>query len=212
MKGLEKAFRIACSIISGSGAPVSLGKAVTQTDQGSEMNVISSALRNQLGLPKYRLSDIGFQGLTMRTADHRDTPLEFWTAFTIIVEGISRSVRCFESPRVSIAGSAISEHCSLLLRLPWLFSVNAVLAIRDSKIIVEDPAREETMREIVGPEMIFCTEHTLLLYPREALSKNTDAKDSGQKMFDPDEDDGSESSDDESSADELSDIEDEKLF
>ena len=68
------------------------------------------------------------------------------------------------------------------------------------------------MRKIVDPKMVFCTEHTLLLYPREALSKNTDAKDSGQKKFDPDEDDESESSDDESSTNELSNIEDEKLF
>ena len=104
LKGMDKAFRIECSILSGSGTPVTLGKAVTQADQRSDMNIISEQLLRQLGLPLKSLEEINFGGLTMRTADHQDTPLEYWTEFNVTVSGLSRQIRSFVSPRVSIAG------------------------------------------------------------------------------------------------------------
>ena len=165
LRGVEKAFRIECTITSGTGTSMNLGKAITQADQGSEMNVISDSIRAQIGAPKKALSDIGFHGLTMRTADHRDTRLDYWTEFTITTSGISRLIRCFIAPRVTIAGSSRSGHFNLLLGLPWLFSINAHISIRESKITIGDPAMEETMRDIIGPEMVFCTEHTLIMYP-----------------------------------------------
>lgn len=47
----------------------------TQADQGSDLNVISTGLATKLGLQLQSLDLVGFRGLTMRTADHKDTQL-----------------------------------------------------------------------------------------------------------------------------------------
>lgn len=135
------------------------------------MNVISQSLLDQLKISKFPLVDIGFKGLTMQTADYRESPLEFWTEFWITTERISRFIHCFVSPRTSLPESSTSGHFSLLLGLPWLYSVNAHISIRDSKISIGDPGIGETMRNIIGPEMVFCSEHTLLMYPSKACLK-----------------------------------------
>lgn len=49
-----------------------------QADQGSDLNVISMRLTQKLNLELLSLYYIGFRGLIMRTADHKDTLLEFW--------------------------------------------------------------------------------------------------------------------------------------
>lgn len=50
--------------------------------------------------------------------------------------------------------------------------VNAHISVRESKISVGDPALGEAMRDIVGPEMVFCSEHTLFMYSKKAFSQN----------------------------------------
>lgn len=117
----------------------------------------------------YPLSAIGFQGLTMYIADHRDILLKEWTEFWDAAAGIWRHVRCFVSPHASLPGSSKSGHFSLLLGLPWLFSVNAHISIRESRITIGDPAAGEAMRDIIGPEMVFCNEHTRIMYPKKAF-------------------------------------------
>jgi hypothetical protein len=77
LKKVKKTFKIDCFVISESGASVSLKKVVTQADQKSEINVIFSALRIQLELSRNKLSDIEFDELIMRTANHRNTLLQF---------------------------------------------------------------------------------------------------------------------------------------
>lgn len=62
------------------------------------------------------------------------------------------------------------------------------------------------MREIIEPEIIFCTEHTLMLYPRQALSRGF--LDSKKLNLNFDNKDKSEIFSDKSSIDELLDIED----
>ena len=203
LRGVEKAFRIECTITSGTGTSMNLGKAITQADQGSEMNVISDSIRAQIGAPKKALSDIGFHGLTMRTADHRDTRLDYWTEFTITTSRISRLIRCFIAPRVTIAGSSRSGHFNLLLGLPWLFSVNAHISIRESKITIGDPAMGETMRDIIGPEMVFCTEHTLIMYPLKAFPETEKSRPASEKDSESSEDD-----EDSDSGEDLSEFED----
>lgn len=167
----DKAFRIECKIRNPAGVETHLGKATTQADQGSEMNVISQSLIKHLQLVTQPLASIGFQGLTMHTADQRDTPLKEWTEFWIGTAGIWRHVRCFVSPHTSLPGSAKSGHFNLLLGLPWLFSVNAHISIRESRISIGDPSLGESMRDIVGPEMVFCNEHTLIMYPKTVFTE-----------------------------------------
>ncbi len=88
--GKDKAFRIPCTIKKADGADIRLEKSYVQADQGSDMNVISTGLVHQIGLDMHSLSEIGFRGLTMRTADHRETLLEHWVWLNIGVEGVWR--------------------------------------------------------------------------------------------------------------------------
>ena len=52
------------------------------------MNVISTAMAQKLQLPFHTLSSIGFAGITMRTADHVETPLFHWVELNTNVAGI----------------------------------------------------------------------------------------------------------------------------
>jgi hypothetical protein len=156
--GKDKAFRIPCTIKKADGADIRLEKSYVQADQGSDMNVISTGLVHQIGLDMYSLSKIGFRGLTMRTADHRETLLEHWVWLNIGVEGVWR------------------------------------IAMRDSG---------EAIREVTGPELVFCEEHNLLMYPKYALAASK-AKAACAET-------DSESSSSSDSEDHLSDVEDPKL-
>ncbi len=62
--------------------------------------------------------------------------------------------------------------------------MNAVLTIREFKITIEDSAVEEVSRDVVEPEMIFCREHTLLMYSRKAFEKLEKISDSNSESFD----------------------------
>lgn len=106
LENQDKAFRIECDIRGPDGIETHLGKATTQADQGSEMNVISRSLMDYLHLVPHPLSVIGFEGLTMHTADHRDTLLKKWTEFWIATAGIWRHIRCFVSSHNSLPGSS----------------------------------------------------------------------------------------------------------
>lgn len=119
-----------------------------QADQGSDMNVISTAMAKQLGLPFQSLSDVGFAGLTMKTADHRETLLHHWVHLELGVEGIWRKICCFVAPELSSAAPASSsgtEHLSLLLGIPWLYSVYATIGICGSRIEIGDPHAGEAV-------------------------------------------------------------------
>lgn len=169
--GVDKAFRVPSMIKKPNGAEVKLEKSQTQADQGSDMNVLSTGLVRMLGLPKYLLSDIGFKGLSMRTADHRDTVLQHWVWLHIGVEGIWRNIRCFVAPEVvAVTESGRAEYLSLILGIPWLYSVDASISIRQSTIFIGDRTIGEEVRGVVGPEMVFCKDHNLLMYPKAAMA------------------------------------------
>ena len=198
--GMEKAFRIPCTIRHSSGQEITLEKHQTHADQGSEMNVISSAMATKLGLQFYDLASVGFQGLSMETADHNDTMLHYWVSLDVGVEGLWRTVRCFVGPD----GRAGQSRLSLLLGLPWLYAVNAMIDIRGSRILVGDSNIGEKVRAITGPELVFHTDHNLLLYPKQALllsegNYKTTVEDASESS--------SEDEDEEESADDLSDVE-----
>ncbi len=170
---MKKAFQINCTIVSKSSTIISFEKVVTQTNQESEINVISKALRAKLKLSRNKLIDIDFDELIMRTANHRFTLLKFWTKFSMTIEELTRVIKCFESSKISIFESKVFDHYSLLLRLSWLFDVNAVISIREFKIIIDDSALKEITRNIIDSEIIFCTKHTLIMYLKQALIKST---------------------------------------
>ena len=157
------------------------------------------------------LSDIGFKGLTMRTADDRETEIIYWVWLMIAVEGIWRNIRCFVAPEVvSVTESGRSEYLSLILGIPWLYSVDAHISIRQSTIFIGDRSIGEEVRSVVGPEMVFCKDHNLLMYPKSAMI-SSDVRTAAKQRSLPTatveevEEESSESSE----SDDLSDIEDE---
>jgi len=170
MVGKDKAFRIPCFIQKPDGSTVHLDKSYVQADQGSDMNMISTGLVKYLGLQSHSLGEIGFAGLSMRTADHRETVLHDWTWLDISVEGVWRKIRCFVAPELTTGNEGKQEYLSLILGIPWLWTVNAIIAIQNSKIMIGDPSSNENIREVVGPELFFCEDHNLLMYPKSIMT------------------------------------------
>lgn len=116
-------------------------------------------LAQKLNLELLSLDLVGFRGLTVRTADHKDTPLQFWVWLEVGVQQLWGKVRCFVSPSLVNPLSSIgTEPLSLLLGIPWLYSVNAEISVRNSTIKIDDPSLEE-VRDVVGPELVFCNDH-----------------------------------------------------
>jgi len=157
--GVEKSFRIP-AVLEVNGEKVILEKRVVQADQGSDMNIIHPKLVQRLGLEINPLEAVGFKGLCMTTADHKDTPLTGWTIVNVGVEDIWRTIRCFVGP------DSHNPQVELLLGLPWLYSVDAHISIRDSKITVGDRSLGENPRDVIGPELIYSPAHYLLVYPK----------------------------------------------
>lgn len=168
--GVDKTFNITGTVRAG-GKDVLLEKKKIPADQGSEsdMNVISPGMVVKLSLPTKPLGEIGFQGLTMQTADHRESILTAFVGFDLMVEGTTRSIRCFVAPDVS--GFPQSR---LLLGVPWLKSVDAVISIRNSAIQIGDAQIGEAVRFITGPELVYYKDHNMLMYPK-ALTRGTKA-------------------------------------
>lgn len=211
----EKAFRIPCCIRN-NGVETLLPRSQTQADQGSDLNVISTGLATKLGLQLQSLDLVGLRGLTMRTADHKDPQLYHWVLLNVGVQSIWRKIRCFVSSAITSLPTAshppllaTNEPLSLLLGIPWLYSVNAQLSIRRSKIEVGDPSMGEIVREVVGPELVYCHDHNLLMYPKGVLPDSMTARPHHHKAphVSVEELDSSASSSSEESEDELSDVE-----
>ena len=170
MAGYDKQYRIEAKIRKENDEIVTLPKATTQADQGSDINVISPELVSMLQLKPQALGDIGFAGLSMRTADHRETILHLWVTLTIGVANVWRTIRYFVGPKTGASANE-GHKMSLILGLPWLWQVNAHLAVRDSKLFLGDPKLGEEVRVVVGPEIFFSTDHTMLMYPKALDSK-----------------------------------------
>ena len=193
---VDKAFRIQCTIYKPDGTVVVLEQKLTQADQGSEMNVISAGLVRFLGLHLHSLEEVGFKGLSMRTADHRETVLQHWVWLRVSVEGIVRDIRCFVAPELPhTTSSGEIEYLSLILGIPWLYSVDGQISVRQSRILVGDASIGEQVRAVTGPELVFCKDHNLLMYPKTALPR-IEAVDSDEEFH---EDDAASSSDTSSS-------------
>ena len=70
----DKAYRIP-AVIRINNKEISLVKSQVQADQGSDMNVISPAIIRQYKLDLHSLSEIEFAGISIKTANHRETLL-----------------------------------------------------------------------------------------------------------------------------------------
>ena len=171
MRSIEKTFRIEEIVIRENDEKARLEKIICMSDQRFEMNVIFESLQQHLKLLRNELTSIDFRELIMHTANHREISLIYWIEFLFEIEDIVRIIRCFISSDLHLSDSALFEHFSLLLRLSFLYSVNAYIFIRESKIIIDDSTLSEIIREIIDLEMIFCNEHTLIMYSKKIFRK-----------------------------------------
>ena len=190
LSGAEKAFRIPSTVKTGDGSDLTLEKKETQADQGSEMNVVSGAMVRKVGAKLRPLAEVGFEGLTMQTADHFEAMLEYYIGFDLCVEGIWRYVRCFVAPEVR----GRPQEPRILLGLPWLYSVNAFISVRQSTIQIGDPSIGEHVRCITGPELVYHKDHNMIMYPKSIVRPvgtvtELDDSDSSDSSSDQSEDD-----------------------
>ncbi len=71
--------------------------------------------------------------------------------------------------------------------------------------MVGDASIGEAVREVVGPELVFCKDHNLLMYPKSVMAVPTAGK--VVELEDDDSSDQSESSDDDEAEADASDVE-----
>ena len=166
---IDKAFQISCKIWVDSKELI-LQQHQIQTDQGSDMNVISLAMVKQLSLKIHTLSDIRFAELTMKTADNQKIRLHYWVYLKISVKDIWRTIRCFIISDLDLLQK--SDHLSLLLEIFWLYSVNAIIEICESQIKIENSAIEKSIQDVIESELMFSKEHNLLMYLKAILILN----------------------------------------
>jgi hypothetical protein len=161
---MNKAFRILCSVIKSNDETVALNKQYTQTNQEFDMNVIFMNLTRRLELQLRDLIEIKFRKLFMKIAYNHDIILYHWIWIRVSVVDILRNIRCFVvSKIIQIIAVEQIEHLSLILRLLWLYFVDAFISIRKSKIIIDDVNIDETMRKMINFEFVFCKNHNLLM-------------------------------------------------
>ncbi len=63
-----------------------------------------------------------------------------------------------------------SNYLNLILNISWFWSVNAIIIMKDSKILIENSLQEEKIREVTDLKLIFCKKHNLLMYFKSALA------------------------------------------
>ncbi len=165
----NKIFRISCFIKKTDETEIHLEKSYVQANQESDMNVISTDLIRQLNLNMHSLLKIEFWNLTMRTADHRKTLLKHWIWLNVDVKDVWRSIQCFVTSEL-VTLSRKTNYLSLILDISWLWSVNAIIAMRNSKILIEDSLQEERIREVTDSKLVFCEKHNLLMYLKSTLA------------------------------------------
>ena len=84
----NKAFQILCSVRLKNSTEHVLKHSKMQTDQDSDMNMISDTLAKQLSIKLHSLSIIDFTDMIMKTADERESLLCDWIYLKIEVQDI----------------------------------------------------------------------------------------------------------------------------
>ncbi len=201
MIDMNKIFRISCFVIKSNDETVALNKQYTQTDQRSNMNVVFMNLTRRLELQLRDLVEMNFRELFMKTADNHDIIFYHWVWIRMFVADILRDIRCFVVSKITqiIAVEQI-EHLSLILRLSWLYFVNAFISIRKFKIIIDDVNIDEIVREMIDFELVFCKNHNLLMYSKFVMTSFSEKNSIVKNVFD--------SFDFDSFSDDLSDVND----
>ncbi|RKF71561.1 hypothetical protein GcC1_097023, partial [Golovinomyces cichoracearum] len=147
---------------------VKLKPGTTQADQGSDINIISDKLARDLKIKPIKLGS--HMVLTMGTANGDSTQLHQYTAINICVEELWRTIQIFVRPPTT------NDRSTLILRLPWLYDVDADIKIRKFQLRIGDKSKGEKSRTIQTSVFKSAFHHKLSLIP--LISKNHDRLDS----------------------------------
>lgn len=110
-------------------------------DQGSDLVIINLKLVKKLRL-KIRLTSILVSYyLGMSIANKDSTELKSWIKFWVEVSRICRQMWTFVIPKDN-------PNVSLLLRLPWLWSIDAKLFIQKKEIYINKVKKREIVSQI----------------------------------------------------------------
>lgn len=115
-------------------------------DQGSDINMAYPKLIQQLGLVLYPVFKLGVRSLTMHTSNGSKVALTHWVKFHTEVSNLYRHVWAFVAPHSS-------GPLSLLLRLPWLESVDVVFKIQDEELMIGNKTNDEVVRVLKNPDL-----------------------------------------------------------
>lgn len=164
------------------------------------MNVISADLTCRLKLQLRDLTEVEFRDLFMKIADNNDIILHHWVWLRALIANVVRDIRCFVASRITQTTFIDHvEHLSLILRLSWLYSIDAFISIRQFKITINDVSIDEVVREMIDSELIFCKNHNLLMYLKSVMTFEKEViienADSSSSNFDSDSDDANDLSD-----------------
>ena len=165
---MKKAYEISDSVIA-KEIRINLSKNVNQADQKFEMNVIISKLIRKLTLNVMSLSQLKFQDMIMMIVDHKETNLNSYVCFDFIFERILKAVKCFVRSKTYNKWENIVDTFKLLLRISWLYSMNAMIFVQNSSIQIENSALKEISKFIESFEMCFHSDYNLLMYFRSVF-------------------------------------------
>ncbi len=160
----NKAFRILCFIQKSDKSIVHLNKFYVQANQRSNMNVISTELIKYLSLQSHSLNEIEFAELSMCTANHHETVLHDWIWLDIDVKEVWRKIWCFITSKLITKNNDKQEYLNLILEISWLWIMNVIIVIQNSKIMIKNLSFNENIHKIVESELFFCKNHNLLMY------------------------------------------------
>ncbi|KAI1003103.1 hypothetical protein K3495_g5100 [Podosphaera aphanis] len=126
LKGIPKArpFRLNTAyVISNQQTRMAFQSGAVQAVQGSDLNLILNSLVKDLKLERRSMN--GLKGFSMQTADGWITPLNDFAVLVVRVGHVLWKIHAFIRPEIP----GQPDSTNLLLGLPWLYSVNAILAI-----------------------------------------------------------------------------------
>ncbi|KAI1433489.1 hypothetical protein GGR50DRAFT_696016 [Xylaria sp. CBS 124048] len=131
-----------------------------QTDQGSDINIISDGAVQTLNLQRRQLSTIGVDKLFVKTSTGDSARVTEFVVMDLGVLSIWRGVWAIVRPK-SLTGA--HEGINLLLGLPWLWDVAAFIDIRSSSLWIGDRDEGEARVQIRGPLMVRSANHRICL-------------------------------------------------
>lgn len=158
----DKHFRVSgIAFISHESKPLEIviGTSYCLVDQGSDGNIISQVLADELNCTRYPI--LKHAKIMMGVASGGKHGLKEYTTLDFTVEGIHRIIHLFIQPNVE-KGKGNTR--MLLLGLPWLYTVKGVIDVHKSTFTIGDEDLHKQRATIQTPKLQQSSSHQLILY------------------------------------------------